>query len=250
MSLDHLICKIRDSRRVSPPKFDPNNFIHKRHSIVPGSNKVYIIFPGWRSGLKHSQILRNTLTKRGQSCLEYEFHPDILTSDPQQTLDCFEQIKKDGLQEIENLKQIYNFKNIQVIGMSLGGMHAYMVSNHNPNIDKLTLVCTGYSLAESLWDGIATQHLRKNMEKQGITLDQLETLWGKIHPYNNIDGLTGKKIQVFLSKADKLIRYSGGKKIVNAMKELGLDPQVEENRFLGHYITIWMKYNSPGKIIS
>lgn len=132
--------------------------------------------------------------------------------------------------------------------MSLGAVNATMVANHNPAVNQVILLAPGHCLAESLWTGALTEHLRKEFEGQGINLPQLIKHWKDLKPENNIDGLKGKRISVYLAKNDEAIKYPCGKDLVEAMRREGLEPKVTESSWLGHYGTLLKYFLFPSDI--
>jgi hypothetical protein len=224
----------------------PKNYIKKKLISKKGAKEIDILLPGWGERFVEYEPLKKRILKKGHSCLEYTFHPNILTSDYKQTLKCFKEIKKSVRLEIKELSKKY--KKINLYGTSLGCVNACRIANNNPLINKIVLIVPGHCLAESVWTGIKTQEMRKEFEKKGVTLKQLKKYWERLAPINNIDGLQNKKIDMYLSQADELIRHEGGTALITGMKKEGLKPKVFENKFLGHYLTILKFYYFPKDI--
>jgi hypothetical protein len=75
----------------------------------------------------------------------------------------------------------------------------------------------------------------------------LKEAWRDLAPENNFDGLKGKEIEIYISKCDVNIPYRFGKKLVDRMVAHGLNPLVNENKYLGHYLTV-LRYLWRGEI--
>ena len=142
------------------------------------------------------------------------------------------------LEEINHFKKKYNLIKIDLIGLSIGCVGALLVANNNPDVRRIELVAPGNCLAESVWYGIRTINLRRDYEKRGITMDFLKKHWKNLAPENNLNGLEGKEISVYISKSDQIIPYKLGHKLVEKMHEKGLKPKVFVNKFRGHYGTV------------
>ncbi|MEK9194669.1 MAG: hypothetical protein AAB884_02555 [Patescibacteria group bacterium] len=210
-----------------------------------GSHTLYIIIPPWRGKLDYFQRLRNKIRKEGNSFIEYQFASGILSPDIENTRDLFIKIRNKIVNEIKSLNSQYKFSEIEVIGVSLGCVEALMIANANPYVNKITLVVPGNSLASSVWYGLRTRYIKGIIEAKGTTLDVLEKEWSILAPENNIDSLRGKKINVWLSKNDKVIPYYLGARLVDRMKSMGLNPTVKINERLGHYGTVLKFYLFP-----
>jgi len=63
--------------------------------------------------------------------------------------------------------------------------------------------------------------------------------------FQNLKNLKGKTVYVYLSRADKVIPYRTGKKLVEKMQENDINVILKENRYLGHYGTIINAYFFP-----
>ncbi|MFH1500912.1 MAG: hypothetical protein ABIE22_03110 [archaeon] len=182
--------------------------------------------------------LQEKAAAQGDSFLTYAFPTEILSTNINLTTKSFEHICNRVCSDLEALDQDYNFDKIHIIGASLGCVNATMIANSYP-VSLMTLLVPGHCLAESLWDGIMTQHLRKEFESQGIRMLDLKWFWQDISPENNIDNLEDTGISVHLSCADSVIPYRCGKQLVRSMRNWGLEPTVIENNHLGHYLTVF-----------
>jgi pimeloyl-ACP methyl ester carboxylesterase len=231
---------------IAPKKYlDSQELITSEFYEVNNPRGLYVLIPSWRGRLDYYALIRRKLMKEGYSCIEYSSAPRMLSSDYQMTVELFEEVKNFVSEQIRKLVQEYQLKEVNIIGTSIGCVEALMIANHNEIIKKVVLVAPGCCLAESMWKGIRTQEIRKNMEVKGITLTFLKEQWKTLAPENNIDGLLGKEITVYLSKSDEIIPYELGLQLVQKMKENNLAPLVKENTFFGHYLTILNYYLRP-----
>ena len=208
-------------------------FIHNQE------DKLYVVIPYCKASLSQApmRVLSERIVKAGYSCLSYEFPTNILSQDIYKTREAFLKIKKDIRKEIKRIKKFYTFKEITIIGISLGCVNATMIADNNKDIDNICLVVPGDSLAFCLWNGVATVDIKEKIEKQNISLKTLERVWKKLAPKNNLSYQKNKHIEIYISRTDDVIPYESGKRLVEEMKKKGLNPEIFTNNKLGHYLT-------------
>ncbi len=214
---------------------------------VPGSRVLCVLVPPWKAEADYYKLVRKRVFEAGYSCLEYKIASSLLSPDYEYTRNAFKEVISRVRSGIEGMVQQHAFKEVQVIGVSIGCIEAAMIANHNSHVTKLVLVAPGSDLAESMWYGLKTQNVRHLFEEQGITLDFLKEAWYDLAPEHNFDGLKGKEIEIYISKCDVNIPYRFGRKLADEMMAYGLNPRVSENRYLGHYLTV-LKYLWNGEI--
>jgi hypothetical protein len=200
------------------------------------SSKLYILIPRWKGRLKLNTPLARDILKKG-SCLAYKL-PDILSRNPNKTLKYINSISNFIKRDIKDLNKKHNFKDITLVGLSLGTVPGLIVANNIESIKRVILVSLGHCLAEAIWAGKNTQYLRKAFENKKIKLSDLKQKWKSISPENNIDNLNNKDIYVHLSKSDSVVPYFSGKSLIDSMKKNKLEPIIRENRSLGHCLTL------------
>jgi len=248
MGLDRIISNIKAMREdgfvINQDNLNSHITQRFQHSI--GAKKLYVLMPSWRGKLKYSDKLSQELKKKGVSFLTYEFPIGILSSDYISTRDYFSIIRERVNSDISQLKKEYNFTNFEMAGVSLGCVNASMIINENPIFEDISLIVPGHCLAESMWNGFRTQHLRQEFENKGMTQEQLIEEWSELAPMNNLDGFKNSKVRVFLSTADEIISYQCGKKLVEKMESAGIKPKVKTFPLLGHYGTSYLFYIFPG----
>ncbi len=234
INIDKMITEVRD-------EFSTNSIVRKigKRFFHGSSSKLYVITPYWKATMSDipMRILEKRILKNGHSCLAYQFPKKILSENVYLTEKYFLKIQEEVKKDINDVKKKYNFSEVIVVGISLGCVNASMVANKNEDVNKLILVVPGDSLSESLWKGIGTRKLKSQIKKHHINLEELEKDWKKLDPKNNIDGLARKEIEIYLSRADKIIPYVNGNHLIKDMKDVGLNPIVFRNEKLGHYLT-------------
>lgn len=233
MGIDRILAKIRPPPKLEAVVMTPDDI---QRDFVPGSGRLYAMFPHWRGRFDHFEKLKNRISDAGAGYLCHQFPVGMLSPDHEQTTRNFKLVQDDVSADLAF--KANDYIGITAIGVSLGCVNAMMVANNVPQIDRLVLVVPGHCLAESMWNGVRTQNLRKEIEAQGVSLDQLKEYWHDLAPENNIDNLNGRNIKVYLSRADEIIPYGCGRRLAEKLEEQGLNPDVNVNLFLGHYFTI------------
>lgn len=214
---------------------------------APNAKGLCVLIPPWKVEGDFFKMVRKRAYEAGYSCLEYNIESALLSPDYKYTHDAFKEVIDRVRLDIDNMVDQHGFKQVQVIGISIGCVEAAMIANHNDHVTRLVLVAPGCDLAQSMWYGLKTQNIRQLFEKQGITLDFLIEAWKDLAPENNFQGLKGKEVEIYLSKYDVNIPYRFGKRLVDQMLAHGLKPYVYENKYLGHYLTV-LRYLWRGKI--
>ncbi len=250
MSTDFLLSRFNSFSLVKKglTPLNLSDRIKKKFIYTPNSKTLYIITPAWGAEIYETVKIQGYVLRRNSSFLAYSFPREIFSDNHELTKECFKRLRDTVKDEIEKLKERYNFTKCILIGSSLGAVHACMIASDNPDIDELVLITPANSLAEAMWTGCRTQHLRHSYEKQNINLEQLKNYWYDLAPENNIN-LGNKKISVYLSKADRVIPCDLGEKLVKEMEVKNLKPKLIENKHLGHYLTLLCFYLSPEKFL-
>jgi len=249
MDLDKIFKLTRDGNEVFNDKIPSNNIIKNKFSYKKDSKELFILLPSWGGRLYYNFFPRRLLMKNGFSVLEYEFSKAILSTNWKLTLDNFNIIRESVINEAEKLKKEYRFQKIKIVGISLGCVNACMCANDNPSIEEIFLIIPGHCLAESMWQGISTQKIRQEYEAQKISLKELKNHWHTLAPENNINNLKSRKVSIFLSKADNVIPYYCGKKLLEKAKSLKYNLFYKINDSLGHYLTALQFYLSPKRFL-
>ncbi|TIP22182.1 MAG: dienelactone hydrolase-related enzyme, partial [Mesorhizobium sp.] len=98
------------------------------------------------------------------------------------------------------------YREISVLGMSLGSWVAAIVAAHDLAVSKASLFLTAGSLADMVWTGRATRSIRDSLEPE-IELTDLRRAWGPLNLENYAHSLArpGLDLQLVLAKRDKVV---------------------------------------------
>jgi len=243
--LDHLINKTPRPLRGRGGALRRQLVTKKAFHHTPGSSRLYILIPPWHGRLYYDFRIRKKIAAKGFSWVEYEFSPSMLSSDVSKTKVSFEAVRDSILKDIQEWQSRYWFKEMYIVSESMGCVTALMVANRCPAIRKIILVVLGHCLAESLWRGIRTRDIRREMQVSGVTLESLIEQWAELAPENNLEHIHHADFCVYLSHADCVIPYRFGKRLVEVMQRKKLPVTVRENKRWGHYGTVLRFYFSP-----
>jgi len=225
------------------------DFIHKQFYPAENASKLYVFVHPWYTKTHRTLLLKKKLSQSGHAFLEYYEPPAVLSPDYKDTKKYFKTIQKTVIKDIKALKKKHGYSEVNLIGLSLSCVYACMVANGNKDIDNLFLIIPGHCLAESVWQGILTQRVKKALENQGVTLKKLKKYWSDLAPENNIDNIKCKHVYIYLSKADLIIPYYCGLKLKTALQKQKVKLTYEENKFLGHTLSAVYFYINPGRFL-
>ena len=150
--------------------------------------------------------------------IDYNYTEDMLNSDPVLTKKYCLKLMKKIEKDLKQLKKIQK-RNFYLYAQSLGVIFAAYIAD-NIEIKKIIYVVPGQNLAESFWYSTHTQQLKKEMQKNKITIKKLKKLWKEISPDYHLKNKAKKaNYLVKLSVNDTLIPYKNGRKLINSFKK-------------------------------
>lgn len=158
----------------------------------------------------------------------------MLSSNLGLTIRSVRQAVLDGRQLVGILRQ-QGFQEIVVMGVSLGSWVAGLVAAHDYSIRKAILMLAGGSLADMVWTGRATRHIRSTLEKE-LQLGELNQAWSPLNLENYASGLARSDLQLhfILARHDTVVLPDVSTKFLAALEANNAFPQI--TRFnCGHY---------------
>lgn len=88
--------------------------------------------------------------------------------------------------------EMQGFERLGIVGTSLGSAYACLVSAHDPRVSvNVFNHCSTY-VADVVWTGLSTQHVRKGLESH-IDLDRLREVWLAVSPISYMEKFAAKK---------------------------------------------------------
>lgn len=231
--------------RLKPQPFDPlykpAQAITGKLFVNRGAPKVVVIFTHWHSGSglsnKLYEVLAKRLIKKGWGVLIYKFHSQILIANEQQVVESFHHIQKQIASDLDKLTAKKYYKNIHLIGLSLGNVPLTMVADQFAGFDSATLVLAGDDLALDMWHGFTTQNIRRAFEHGHIGITKLDAEWRAEAPKNHLKHFKGKPVNLWISSTDKIVRAQYQTKLARLLTITGAKVSIKTT-WLGHALTI------------
>lgn len=230
-----------------------NNVVWVKISDSGSFDQALVIFHHWNASSWNRQLAR-FFSKRGITVAEiampYHFqrsrpgssHADyMLSANLGRTIQSVRQAVLDGQKLIRWLKG-KGYRDISVLGMSLGSWVAGLVAVHDPAVLKASLFLTAGSLADMVWTGRATRVIRDSLEPE-IDLADLRRAWGPLDLENYANRLArpGLALQVVLAERDKVVLPELSAKFVQKLKDAGARRDILELN-CGHYSLVLPPY--------
>ncbi len=244
--LDKLLIRKYTPKDRFTNKYGPEQAIARTRFLNENGNNLYIIFPPWHGGGLVYEKLINRLCKKGDAVLAYYFHDEILKPDTDIEVASFAYLRDKVTEELQEIVNRHAYKNVRLIAMSLGIPALSIVIERFQRFDSATLICSGSSLAKSMWNGSRTQHIREGIEQHGQDLAHVESVWNNLAPANHVRALAGKEVSIYVSVTDKIIPTRYQMEFVRAAQNANVNPKIHTTH-LGHYATI-IKFCLYGKV--
>ena len=225
---------------------EENNAVWAKITDNGSFDRALVIFHHWNASSWNRQIA-SFFSKRGITVVEiampYHFercrpgslHADyMLSANLGRTIQSVKQAVLDGRKLIRWLKS-EGYREISVLGMSLGSWVAAIVAAHDLAVSKASLFLTAGSLADMVWTGRATRSIRDSLEPE-IELTDLRRAWGPLNLENYAHSLARPDLdlQVVLAKRDKVVLPELSESFMQRLKDAGARPDILELN-CGHY---------------
>jgi dienelactone hydrolase len=129
------------------------------------------------------------------------------------------------------------YNRLGIVGTSLGSCYAFLVAAHDPRIRVAAFNHASTYVADVVWHGQSTRHIRQGLEPQ-INVDRLRTLWSAISPMSYFEQFARwpKKSLIVYAKYDLTFLPEFSRNAVNEFARHGLDHKVVVLP-CGHYTT-------------
>lgn len=233
-------------RSSMPTGVFENDVVHAKLTRGKTFGHAAIVFHHWNASSRN-RAMAGFLSRKGITVAEIAMpyhlersrpgssHADyMLSPNLGRTLQSVRQAVIDGRQLVRILQQA-GYQRVSVLGTSLGSWVAGLVAAHDPSVGKASLLLSAGSLAEMVWTGAATRHIRTSLEVQ-MELADLRRAWAPLDLGNHVAKLArpGLDVQIVLAKRDKVVQPAVSEDFVRAMQDAGASLHVK--RFnCGHY---------------
>lgn len=225
---------------------DANNIVRAQVTESRSNDHALVIFHHWNASSRSRQIAR-FFSSQGftvvQIAMPYHlersrpaasYADDMLSPNLGRTVRSMRQAVLDGRKLIQVLRS-EGYEQVSVLGMSLGSWVAGLVAAHDQTVKKAALFLTAGSLADMVWTGRATQHIRASLEQE-IDLPQLRRAWSPLNLENYAKKLARPDLdlQIVLAKRDTVVLPEISHHLVAQLKDAGAQLRVLELN-CGHY---------------
>lgn len=223
-----------------------NNVVCAKVTESGSLDHALVVFHHWNAHARNSQIAR-FFSQRGVTVIEiampYHFersrpdstHADyMLSSNLGRTIQSVRQGVWDGRKLIRRLKT-EGYREVSVLGMSLGSWVAGLVAAHDMAVSKASLFLTAGSLADIVWTGRATRSIRNSLEAE-LVLTDLRRAWGPLNMENYAHLLARPELElhVVLAKRDKVVLPALSEKFMKNLAGSGVRAHILRLN-CGHY---------------
>lgn len=230
-----------------------NNIVWAKITRSGSLDNALVIFHHWNARSRNAQIA-GFLSRRGITVVEIampyhlersrpgSLHADyMLSANLGRTIQAVKQAVCDGRELIRWLKG-EGYREISVLGMSLGSWVAGLTAAHDANVAKASLFLTGGSLADMVWTGRATRSIRSSLEQE-IELAYLRQAWSPLNLQNYVLRLARPELdlQVVLAKRDKVVLPELSHSLLLGLENAGSRPQTLRLN-CGHYSLAKLPY--------
>ncbi len=225
---------------------EENNTVWGKVTEAQSSDHALLVFHHWNATSRKPQLAR-FFARRGITVVEVALpyhlersrpgapHADyMLGPNLGRTIQSMRQAVLDGRKLVGGMRNA-GYETISVLGMSLGSWVAALLAAHDPAVGKAALFLTAGSLADMVWTGRATRHIRASLEGQ-IDLAELRRAWGPLNLENHVGRLArpGLALQIVLAKRDTVVLPELSERLVTRLAEVGAEPEVLRLN-CGHY---------------
>jgi dienelactone hydrolase len=225
---------------------EANNVVWAKITQSGSFDQAMVIFHHWNANSRNPQIA-SFFSKRGITVVEiampYHFERSrpgslyadyMLSSNLGRTIQSVRQAVWDGRQLIRWLKK-EGYKEVSVLGMSLGSWVAGLIAAHDSAVSKASLFLTAGSLADMVWTGRATRSIRESLEPE-VELTDVRKAWAPLNLENYAENLArpGLDLHVVLAKGDKVVLPELSQQFVQRLEAMGAKQTILELN-CGHY---------------
>lgn len=229
-----------------PTDIAENNVVWTKITESGSLDQVLVIFHHWNATAR-SPLIANYFSQRGITVVEmampYHFERSrpgstyadyMLSPNLGRTIQSVRQAVLDGRKLIRWLKG-EGYKEISVLGMSLGSWVAGLIAAHDLAVSRASLFLTAGSLADMVWTGRATRSIRHSLASV-IDLADLRAAWSPLNLENYAHNLArpGLDLHVVLAKRDSVVLPQLSQRFMQGLRDAGAQPNILKLN-CGHY---------------
>jgi dienelactone hydrolase len=228
---------LRFTAPVKTP-YPENNLVNARWFPARGKRAI-VLLPHWNADAVAYVSLCKVLNMMGIAVLRLTMpYHDIrmpaeitradyaVSANVGRTLDAVRQGVVDVRCCLDWLEQ-QGYDRLGIVGTSLGSCYAFIAAAHDPRIRVAAFNHASTYVADVVWHGQSTRHIRQGMESQ-ITLETLRQSWLAVSPmaYFNQFSRWPRKSLIIYAKYDLTFLPELSRNVVEEFERHGLDHKV------------------------
>jgi dienelactone hydrolase len=245
--------KVRGTRadflRFTSPvhtRYPENNLANARWFPAKGKSAV-VLLPHWNSDALHYNSLARIFNRLGISVLRLSMpYHDIrrpseirradyaVSANIGRTMDACRQAVLDIRCCLDWLQQ-QGYERLGTVGTSLGSCYAFLAAAHDDRIQVAAFNHASTYVADVVWHGQSTRHIRQGLEPQ-MDIDRLRELWKAVSPMSYFEQFARwpRKSLIVYAKYDLTFLPEFSKQVVAEFERHNLDHKVAALP-CGHY---------------
>jgi dienelactone hydrolase len=215
-----------------------NNIVKSLATGGKNRDHALIVFHHWNARKRYGRPAK-LISQRGvdvfQMAMPYHFErsrPNSIYADYMlspslgRTIQSVRQAVLDGRKLIRVL-EASGYKKFSVLGISLGSWVAGLVAANDPAVKTASLYLTAGSLADMVWTGRATEHIRSSLAGH-ITVAQLNKAWLPLNLENYARQLARAdlKLQIVVAQRDTVVPPDLAHSLITKLRQAGARPDV------------------------
>lgn len=199
-------------------------------------SSVIFLFTAMGFKIWHYRLIIWLLNKRGFTVVAYDYPVRVVH---QADFEAWKKVDSGIHKDIANrIKQLKNKGAVRfgAYGVSMGTLIANKMTRDFKEITHVILNLTYGDVAANIFHSPLTKRTRKILQEQGIDSETLSKVVTYIDPPKNARGLQGKRVLLYLSRRDKVLKYEISRNTKLAFEEAKLDFEYKEHKYLGHFL--------------
>ena len=158
---------------------------------------------------------------------ELERADHLVGSNIGRTIQSMRQAVLDTRAAVKWLREEAGYERIGILGTSIGSCIAFLAFTHDPSIDVGIFNHVSGYVADVVWQGISTQHVRAGIENH-LSLEELREFWKPISPVPFIPRLLqmeSRPMRFIAARYDLTFPIDLTRQVIAEVKESGFGPR-------------------------
>jgi len=212
------------------------------------SKKAILFFPYWTGTSKLYNLF--SWNFRDYTRIFYDYPKEIFSRNVGVSLKYNREVLIDAFNLILDLRK-KGYKEIVLVGSSSGSNFALKLSTMI-KVDKVVLNMLDRNMAKGIFTSPALSILRRKLEKEGLTLNNVDKIYAFLSTEYILKNLKGidTKFLILLSKNDIFCTLEQFKPAIKQLDKLGINYKLKINYILGHILSIYRNLYLSREIVN